>query len=179
MASRRVHFTYLSLLTLSLVGYFIPAKEVASTPFRAPASVNTKMIGNLETVHIGENKDLQYFAKIDSGAQSSSIHAKHISPFHRIENGRAVLYVEFETIDENSQKKVIVKPVVKIDVVKSAMGTTQRYFINEKIWIGDDSYLVQVNLADRSHLKRKFLVGKNVLDTRYIIDTSSQMLASP
>ena len=179
MASRRTHIIYLLLLTLSLVGYFIPRKDVTSTPVRAPASVNTKMIGNLETIHIGEKKDLQYFAKIDSGAESSSIHAKKISPFHRIENGRAVLYVEFETIDENSQKKLITKPVVKIDVVKSAMGTTQRYFINEKIWIGDDSYFVQVNLADRSHLKRKFLVGKNVLDERYIIDTSGQMLASP
>lgn len=179
MTSRRVHIIYLSLITLSLSGYFIPAKQAVIRAARAPASVNSKMIGNVETVHVGENKDLEYSAKIDSGAESSSIHAKNISTFHRIENGRAVLYVEFETMDENLQKKVIIRPVVKIDDVKSALGTKQRFFINEKVWIGGDSYLVQVNLADRSHLKRKFLVGKNVLDERYIIDTSSQMLISP
>lgn len=178
MASRRVHLTYLSILSLSLMGYLIPVKQAPVEVSRTPASINSKMIGNLEHVHIGENKDLQYYAKIDSGAESSSIHAKNISTFEKVENGHSVLYVKFETIDENSLSRTLVRPIVKIDEVRSALGSNLRYFIREKVWIGDSFYYVNVNLADRSRLKRKFLIGKNILDENYIINTSAISLTS-
>ncbi len=139
---------------------------------RTPASLDNKLIGNLENVTFGEDKDLHFQAKIDSGAESSSIHAKNITTFNKTENGKDVMYVRFETVDENYQSRIFVRPVVKIGEVKSALGISQRYFIREKIWIGDESHYVNVNLADRSHLKRKFLVGKNILDEGYLINTA-------
>ncbi len=178
MTVRRLHLTYLSLLSFSLLGYFVPGKTVVLEVERAPASLNSKMIGNLEKVQIGEDRDLQFYAKIDSGAESSSIHAKNISTFERVENGFPVLYVKFETIDSNSLHKVLVRPIVKVDEVRSALGSNFRYFIREKVWIGDSFYYVNVNLADRSRLKRKFLIGKNILDENYIINTSAVSLTS-
>lgn len=178
MTSRRVHITYLSLLSFSLLGYFIPHKQVTSEIERAPASLNSRMIGNLEKVQFGEDRDLHYYAKIDSGAESSSIHAQNISTFDKVENGSPVSYVKFETIDENSFHKVLVRPIVKVSEVKSAQGSNRRYFIREKVWIGDNFYYVNVNLADRSRLKRKFLIGKNILDENYIINTSAVSLTS-
>ena len=178
MTSRHVHIIYLSLLSLSLLGYIIPDKHSSSVAERSPASLNSKMIGNLEKVHIGEDRDLQYYAKIDSGAESSSIHAKNISTFKRLENGRPVSYVKFETTDENSFHKTLVRPIVKVDEVRSALGSNLRYFIREKVWIGDSFYYVNVNLADRSRLKRKFLIGKNILDENYIINTNEVSLTS-
>ncbi|MBA2403298.1 MAG: ATP-dependent zinc protease [Bdellovibrionales bacterium] len=178
MTSRRVHLAYLSILALSVMGYFIPAKNLELPVEREPASLHSKMIGNLERIHIGENKDLQYFAKIDSGAESSSIHAKNIETFQKVENGQPVLYVKFETIDENFLQKTLIRPIVKVDEVRSALGSNLRYFIREKVWIGDSFYYVNVNLADRSRLKRKFLVGKNILDENYIINTSAISLTS-
>ena len=178
MTSRHVHIIYLSLLSLSLLGYLIPDKYSASDAERSPASLNSKMIGNLEKVHVGEDRDLQYYAKIDSGAESSSIHAKNISTFEKLENGRHVSYVKFETTDENSFHKTMVRPIVKVDEVRSALGSNLRYFIREKVWIGDSFYYVNVNLADRSRLKRKFLIGKNILDENYIINTNEVSLTS-
>jgi hypothetical protein len=178
MTSRHVHIIYLSLLSISLLGYVIPYKHPASGAERSPSSLNSKMIGNLEKVHIGEDRDLQYYAKIDSGAESSSIHAKNISTFKRLENGRPVSYVKFETTDENSFHKTLVRPIVKVDEVRSALGSNLRYFIREKVWIGDSFYYVNVNLADRSRLKRKFLIGKNILDENYIINTNEVSLTS-
>ena len=171
MASRRVHLTYLSLLGISLLGYILPMQPEV-TSHRSPASLHSRMIGNLEKVHVGENKDLQYFAKIDSGAESSSIHAENITTFQKLENGNPVLYVKFETEDENFTQRTLVRPIVKVDEVRSALGAKLRYFIREKVWIGDSVYSVNVNLADRSKLKRKFLIGKNILDENYIINTS-------
>lgn len=178
MTSRRVHITYLSLLGFSLLGYLLPHKPLVVNIERAPATVASRMIGNLEKVHVGEDKDLQYFAKIDSGAESSSIHAENISTFEKLENGNPVSYVKFETIDENSLHRVLIRPVVKVSEVRSALGSKMRYFIREKVWIGDNYYYVNVNLADRSRLKRKFLIGKNILDENYIINTSAVSLTS-
>lgn len=173
MTTRRVHIIYLSLLCFSLLGNFIAYKAQKSTiGLRNPASIDPKLIGNLENVSFGENKDLHFQAKIDSGAESSSIHAKKIITFTKNENGKDVLYVRFETIDEHLQTRIFIRPVVKIGEVKSALGVSKRYFIREKIWIGDEYHYVNVNLADRSHLKRKFLVGKNILDEGYLINTA-------
>ena len=172
MTTRRVHIFYLSLLSLSLVGNFFFFQSEQNDHYREPASVESKLIGNLEEVHFGENKDLQFNAKIDTGAESSSIHAENIKTFTKTENGRAVLYVKFQTRDENFQTRIYTRPVVKIGEVKSALGTSHRYFIREKIWIGNAYHYVNVNLADRSHLKRKFLVGKNILDEGYLVNTS-------
>lgn len=160
------------------MGYFLPARNPEVVSHRSPASLHSRMIGNLEKVHVGENKDLQYFAKIDSGAESSSIHAENITTFQKLENGSPVLYVKFETEDENSTQRTLVRPIVKVDEVRSALGAKLRYFIREKVWIGDSVYSVNVNLADRSRLKRKFLIGKNILDENYIINTSKISLIS-
>lgn len=175
MTTKRIHIFYLSLLSLSLVGNFFSFREnVSAQKNREPASVveDSKLIGNLEEVHFGENKDLQFNAKIDTGAESSSIHAENIKTFTKFENGQPVLYVRFQTRDENFQTRIYTRPVVKVGEVKSALGTSQRFFIREKIWIGNAYHYVNVNLADRSHLKRKFLVGKNILDEGYLVNTS-------
>ena len=173
MTTKRIHIFYLSLLSLSLVGnfFFYRAEKIAQT--REPASIeDSKLIGNLEEVHFGENKDLQFNAKIDTGAESSSLHAENITTFTKMENGTPVLYVRFQTRDENFQTRIFTRPVVKVGEVKSALGISRRYFIREKIWIGNEYHYVNVNLADRSHLKRKFLVGKNILDEGYLVNTS-------
>lgn len=173
MTTRPLHIIYLSLLAVSLVGNFISYKDdVIFEANRAPASIDTKLIGNLENVSFGENKDLHFQAKIDTGAESSSIHALNIKTFTKHENGKDVLYVRFVTMDEQFKERTFERPVVKVGEVKSALGTSQRYFIREKIWIGDEFHYVNVNLADRSRLKRKFLVGKNILDEGYLINTS-------
>ena len=174
MSSRKVHIFYLSLLTLLVLSHFVRFPKSADVTKRAPASqvIDPRLIGHLEEVHVGENKDLHFYAKIDTGAESSSIHAENITPFKKQENGRSVLYVRFDTVDENFKTRTFIRPVVKIGEVKSALGTSQRYFIREKIWIGDAVHSVNVNLADRSHLKRKFLVGKNILDEGYLINTA-------
>lgn len=172
MRTKRIHIFYLSLLSLSLAGNFYFFHEELHDNGRGPASIDSKLIGNLEEVHFGENRDLQLNAKVDTGAESSSLHAEKIHPFTKIENGVAVLYVNFQTRDENFKTRSFTRPVVKMGEVKSALGTSQRYFIREKIWIGEGYHYVNVNLADRSHLKRKFLVGKNILDEGYLVNTA-------
>ena len=40
------------------------------------------------------------------------------------------------------------------------------------VWIDNTSYEIEINLADRSALSKKMLIGKNLLNQGYLIDTN-------
>ena len=66
--------------------------------------------------------------------------------------------------------------VSRVDQVKSASGISTRYFFKESLWVKNKEYEIEVNLADRSLLSRKLLIGRNILNQGYLIDTSRSYL---
>ncbi len=171
MTSWKLHLLYLGLG----VALFIAGKYNATpkaTPNRTVASTNMEkpILGAFEFVELGQDKGFGFIAKIDSGAETSSIHATDIQA--QFKDG--MQFVSFTTVDDLGKVQRLTRQVLKLDTVKSASGTGVRYFIQETIWIGDSSYDIEVNLADRKHLSRKFLIGKNLLKVgNYMIDTTT------
>jgi hypothetical protein len=158
--------------------YFAQRSPVVE-PLRCPASMAPEartVIGHTETVFLGDAREMVFDAKVDSGADSSSLHAVEIRTFERSikQNGvtQPVLYVRFKTMDDLGTERVLEKMVSRIDQVKSASGIRTRYFFLEKLWVHDRAYEVEMNLADRSRLSKKMLVGKNLLNQGYLIDTN-------
>lgn len=150
---------------------------------RCPASTpEMKIVGNSETVFFGEDRDLVFDAKVDSGAETSSIHAVNIETFQKtiVDNGvvKELLFVRFKTEDDLGRPRELERMVSRIDQVKNATGVSTRYFFREVVWIHDHSYEVELNLADRSQLSKKMLVGKNVLNQGYLIDTQKAYVAT-
>ena len=150
---------------------------------RCPASVpDQKIMGHAETVFFGEDRDMVFDAKVDSGAETSSIHATHIETFQKsiVDNGmvKELLFVRFKTEDDLGRPRELERMVSRIDQVKSASGVATRYFFREVVWIHDQSYEVELNLADRSNLSKKMLVGKNLLNQGYLIDTQKAYVAT-
>jgi hypothetical protein len=151
---------------------------------RCPASVKAQeerlVLGHLETVKLGESQEMAFEAKIDSGAEVSSLHAEDIHAFTEVifEKGqkKEILFVRFKTVDDRGHEKKLVKLVSRVDQVKSASGISTRYFFKESLWIKNNDYEVEINLADRSQLSRKFLIGRNILNQGYLIDTSRSYL---
>ena len=139
-------------------------------------SVDTKILGHSEVIHLGEEKGLVYDAKIDSGAHTSSVHAKNIETFVKAvkdTNGtQDVMFVRFDTEDAQGKKMRLEKMVSRIHQVKSASGVSSRYFFMDSIWISSKKYEIEINLADRSHLSKKMLLGKNLINQGYLIDTT-------
>lgn len=139
-------------------------------------SVETKILGHSEVIHLGEEKGLVYDAKIDSGAHTSSVHAKNIETFVKtvnVANGtQDVMFVRFDTEDAQGKKMRLEKMVSRIHQVKSASGVSSRYFFMDSIWVNSKKYEIEINLADRSHLSKKMLLGKNLINQGYLIDTT-------
>jgi hypothetical protein len=159
-------------------GYFARRPPVAA-PVRCPASVPEQVktvIGHTETVALGEERGMVFIAKVDSGADSSSMHATDIRTLQRElrEQGQVkqILFVRFKTQDDLGRELEVERMVSRIDQVKSASGIHTRYFFREKLWIHDRAYEIEMNLADRSRMSKKMLVGKNLLNQGYLIDAN-------
>jgi hypothetical protein len=85
---------------------------------------------------------------------------------------KELLYVRFTTEDDAGNAQELERMVSRIDQVRSASGTSTRYFFREIVWIDNTSYEIEINLADRSGLSKKMLIGKNLLNQGYLIDTN-------
>jgi hypothetical protein len=143
---------------------------------------NQPILGNEEKVFLGSSNGLVYSAKVDSGAETTSLHAKDIHTYEKIQlskNGNnKLLFVRFKTTDDNGKEQIIEKTVSRQSVVRSASGSKMRIFIKERIWIGGKSFKVEINLADRSNLSKKMLIGKNIIQLGYLIDAKKSFLVS-
>ena len=135
-----------------------------------------KILGNTEVIHFGDKKSLIYIAKIDSGARTSSLHALNIETSLRsiqdLKGRQEVMFVSFDTEDDDGNKQRLEKMVSRIHQVKSASGVSTRYFFEDTVWINNKKYEIEINLADRSHLSKKMILGKNLINQGYLIDTS-------
>lgn len=130
------------------------------------------IIGRVEWVKTID-PEILFRARIDTGAQTCSIHAEKIKEVSK----EGVPHVEFVTIDENGERHTLLKKIVKTTVVKSTSGNSEkRYVIRLDILFGDRQISTNVNLNDRTHLKHNFLVGRNLLLGDYIVDVSQSRL---
>ena len=67
----------------------------------------------------------------------------------------------------------LVRKVGATQRVSNTSGfVTRRYVIKEKIKMGNIEREVLINLNDRSKMEYKFLIGRNVLLGRFIVDVA-------
>jgi hypothetical protein len=132
------------------------------------------VIGRIEWVSIPK-LGLNLQSRIDTGARKCSLHAVNEQ---EISAGKD-LFVEFSTVD-NSGKTIRLKSKVWRTVkIRSTSGeSSRRYIIKERITMGSVTRDAFINLNDRSTLKYKFLVGRNFLRGKFLVDVSqSHVLA--
>ena len=112
---------------------------------------------------LGQDKKLAYIAKVDTGAESSSLHAQDIKVHWVAEKNKTIPYVSFRTLDEELKSHSFFKRVSKIDDVRNANGINVRYYIKESVSFQNRVVDIDISLTDRSDLTFKFLLGKNAL----------------
>ena len=126
--------------------------------------VKTKLlIGRLERANLPNFGLYDQVVKIDSGAYSSSI---HIFSVKEIGNQ---LEVQFKETD----KTKILFDSWKMKNVKSSNGIAdRRYTILGRIVLGDIEYQTPFTLTDRSGMRYPILIGRKLLNKKFIIDSS-------
>ena len=132
-----------------------------------------KIIGRRELVSILDLELFELDAKIDTGADSNSLHCDDI--FIDDEN-----FVHFTLLDEihpSYHGKRITLPLYKLKKVKSSNGTIQiRASIKVTISFFGKKYKTIISLTNRSDMKYPMLIGRKFLTNRFLVDVSKEYL---
>ena len=155
------HVIFLLLISLSTVGCSVtPAKY---------------MIGAVEVVQI---QGIDYRARIDTGADTTSLNAYNITVEDEEPNltdniGKSLHFI---TANEKGEHTEIETQIVRVNNVHSAIGSESRYVVQLAISWGDYVKTVDVNLRDRSKMQFALLIGRNWLKDDFIVDVSGEEL---
>jgi hypothetical protein len=126
------------------------------------------LIGRIEWVNLPEIK-IRLKSRIDTGAKTTSMHAVNIEEVEQ----RGELFVKFQTFNVEGKTVEVVRKVTSTQKVSNTSGfVSKRYVIKEKIKLGNIEREVNINLNDRSKMDYKFLVGRNLLLGRFIVDVA-------
>lgn len=110
--------------------------------------------------------------KVDSGAYTSSIHVTFCKEI--VKDGKNVLEVIF--LDENHPAytgEAMYFEEFRRKKVKSSTGQEQiRFFVKGKIELLGRKFVTEFSLTERRGMRYPILLGRKVLNKRFIIDTS-------
>ena len=130
---------------------------------------NTSLIiGAVESVYIPPF-EISFQARIDTGAATSSIDAKNIIPFER--DGEK--WVSFDIVNKKTaEKHHFEKPIVRKTNIVRTIQEEKRYVVHFDVKMGEEIIDTEFTLNDRSKFEYQVLVGRNILNGRFIIDPS-------
>lgn len=125
------------------------------------------IIGQIEMVKITPPKVILK-ARIDTGATTTSIDARNITPFER--DGKK--WVKY-TVVHGKKKVDLESPIDKTVLIKRhGKEAQERFVVKIRITIGPVTQLIDATLADRSEYKFPILIGRNFLKDYFIVDVS-------
>ncbi len=112
-------------------------------------------------------------ARIDSGAKTSSIQANNIKSFSK----KGEDWVKFEVNPLQENRSISIKCESKIiakRMVKSSLGISEeRFVIKTALTLGEDTFDIELTLANRDSMEFRMLLGREALARRYVVDAAS------
>lgn len=109
---------------------------------------NKKIIGQVEDVQIKiKNKKHTYKSRIDTGASSSSIDSKLVASLK-------------------------IGPMTSVKKIRNAHGETLRPVVNILIELKGKEISTHFTVANRSKMKYKILIGRNILKEGFLVDVT-------
>ncbi len=108
-------------------------------------------------------------ARIDSGAETTSVHAENIELIEK-EGKRYVRFTLFDDKGEPLPQELRLRRQV---LIKQQVGEPERRFV-VRMWLtlGEQRSRIDVNLSDREDFEFPLLVGRNFLVDSFIVDVS-------
>ena len=130
------------------------------------------VVGEVEKFYLAE-PGLVYTARIDSGAETSSIDARNITRFERDGSNWVRFDVPVPGTDELVTMEKEISRRVRI-IQASAEDSERRVVVELQFAIGDHKQVAEFTLADRSNLTYEVLIGRNVLRDVMLIDVGKE-----
>lgn len=136
-----------------------------------------KIIGRKEKISLPQLGLKRVWAKIDTGAYTSSLHAEDIR--EEIINGKKVL--RFEVLMEGHKDftgKTLSFEKYREKKVKNSFGQAEtRFLIVTKIRIAGETFPAEFTLSDRSSMKNSILLGRKILRDKFLVDINGANLS--
>ena len=157
----------LNTIALVLVWYiFLPGLVVADS-----LCMDKRIIGQECWVHI-EELNLEYLARVDTGATTTSLHATDFMIIDGTDNPQENIgkTVNFLTLSTGGEYKSLEAEIVQVQTVFTARGSEKRYMVWLTVTANGISKKILVNLRDRSRMKYKLLMGRDWLAQDFLVD---------
>jgi len=141
----------------------------------AQADQSSAVLGWVEEVAV-LNTGLILNAKIDTGADNSSINATDIEYFthdgHR--------WVRFNIQDHKGAQIIMERPLVRVGQIKRKEGGyIERPVVTLGFCVAGLRIDAEVNLANRNHFKYPMLVGRSLMTRHFVVDPERQYVTHP
>jgi hypothetical protein len=139
------------------------------------AAGEKKVVGWIEKVRISPGNFIVH-AKLDSGAEYSSLDAANLTEFER--NGKP--WVRFDLIEREGQKITIERPLLRWAPIKRHNQEPQRRpVIKLGVCLGNIYQETEVNLINRKNYQYRMLIGRKFMEGLVIIDPSAKYTLEP
>lgn len=154
----------------------VPAQKACPTTKddtgRADRLKGKVVVGEVENFYLA-GPELVYKARIDSGAETSSIDARNITRFERDGSN----WVRFDVPIPDTEDFVTLEKEIsrRVKVIQSSTDEAERRIVVElQFSIGDHQQVAEFTLASRSNLTYQVLVGRNVLRDVMLVDVGKE-----
>lgn len=150
--------------------------ECAKAIAPPPAVVGEKrVIGPTATV--AEVKtDMQFKARVDTGATSSSVHVEE----YEIEDAAPEMAdnvgkkIRFRITNQDGESEWLQSKIAEVTLVKTSVDQQERYKVRLTLRLHEVKKRVLVTLNDRSHMKYPMLLGRNFLKGDFVVDVEGK-----
>lgn len=136
---------------------------------------SSQIIGWVEHVHINPG-DMIFKARIDTGADNSSIHAENINIYEK----DGVKMVKFTIANKDGQSATLDLPLVRMTNIKrKGTDPLKRPVVRVELCLGNTLKSVYVNLANRDTFKYRMLIGRSFLKGSFAVDSEARYTVEP
>lgn len=160
--------TFIASLLLAACQNQIEPPQLVVEAETAPKPVlnGPSIAGGVETLYIIPLK-MPFHARMDTGAETSSLDAKNLRPFER--DGEK--WVSFDVINrKNGEKYHFEKPIKRKTNIVRTENKERRYVVHMDIKMGNELINTEFTLNDREKFDYQILIGRNIINGRFIID---------
>lgn len=159
-------FARLGLGGLSILAALTLAAQAAAEDEEPRAEAIA--LGYIEDVAVG-NSALAMTAKLDTGADTSSVHAYNIKVYNRSERDH---WVKFRLIGKDGRAVRYDQNVIRFARIKTKTGgLIRRPVIRLPLCVGGKWGKAEINLADRGDFEYEILIGREFLANRVLVDS--------
>ncbi len=149
------------------------AQPETTSPHEPVTKADDKIVlGGVEQLHL-DPPGLEFSARIDTGAQTSSINALNIVEFER--DGKP--FVKFNLVHPITGEKIELTRRLRRYVRVKELGNREslrRPVVRMRVMLGTIDERINFTLENRSRFKHQVLIGRNLLQDLAVVDVSKK-----